>query len=212
VVEGVWRATTAIAQYAVSDSGTMVYMPGTVSSSASGRTLVWVDRKGKEQPIAAQPNDYRALHISPDGTKVALGINAGNNKSDIWIWDLVRETMTRLTFNENSGPPLWTHDGKRVAFGTGSDPNHSGVFWKAADGTGGDERLGPASGKPLLRLDTARLRDGILDLRRWEATANGVSGCRGKNGMYQPKISPDGRWMAYLSDESGKYEIYVSLS
>jgi Tol biopolymer transport system component len=220
VVEGVLQTGGAL-QYAVSDAGTLVYVPGPVSSSASGRTLVWVERKGKEQPLAAQPNDYRSPHISPDGTRLALGIFAGNNKSDIWIWDLVRETMTRLTFDEASSNPLWTLDGKRVAFVTGSQPANYVVCWKAADGTGGDEKLGSVPGRTVIPWSWSS--DGkILVTLGYGGATNFDIGSLSMEGEHkwkpllqekyvelQPKISPDGRWMAYRSNESGKNEIYV---
>jgi len=214
VVEGVISPL----HYAISDSGTLTYIPGSVLSAQ--RTLVWVDRKGKEQPLAAQPNDYHAPHISPDGTKIALEISTSTYRSNIWIWDLVRETMTRLTFNE-AHTPLWTLDGKRVAFVAGLDPSNSGVFWKAADGTGADEKISSVPG----RLDApwSWSSDGKILVTLEHSSATGFDiGSLSMEGDYkwkpllqekytelQPKISPDGRWMAYASDESGTYEIYV---
>ncbi len=145
MVEGVFRRTGA-PQFAVSDSGTLVYMPGTSIMQRTSMwlrafefTLVWVDHQGKEEPIETPPNVYMDPKISPDGTKVALTLNTGDT-SDIWIWDLIRETMARLTFNENSSHPLWTPDGQRIAFLWG-DEDEVGVYWKAADGTGDDEPL-----------------------------------------------------------------------
>ena len=86
--------------------GTLIYIPGTANAFASPqRTLIWLDQKGKEVPIAVASNDYSGPSISPDGAEVALTISSGN-KSDIWILDLLRETLTRLTFNEASSYPL----------------------------------------------------------------------------------------------------------
>jgi Tol biopolymer transport system component len=106
-------------------------VPGVAGLEGVQRTLVWVDRKGKEEPLAAQPNDYRSPRISHDGTKVGMTISTGG-KSDIWIWDIIRGTMTRLTFNEVSSNPLWSPSGQRSAFSLGSITN-SAVYWKAAD-------------------------------------------------------------------------------
>jgi eukaryotic-like serine/threonine-protein kinase len=223
VVEGIYRTSIpAISQYAISDSGTMVYVPGTDTvSSTVQRTLVWVDRKGKEQPLAAQPNDYRAPHISPDGTKLALAITAGN-KSDIWIWDLLRETMTRLTFNESSNGPLWTLDGQRVVFMTGSDPGNLSVFWKATDGTGGDEKIGSALGRIVVMPESWSGDGKILVTGEWNGATGLDIGSLSMEGDHKwrpllqdkydeglPIISHDGRWIAYASNESGKYEIYA---
>jgi len=146
VVEGVLRAAGA-PQFEVSDTGTLVYLSGT-PGAANRRTLVWVDRKGKEEPIAASPSDYRNPRISPDGKKLAVAFNTGG-KSDIWIWDIVRENMTRLTFNGTGDFPLWTPDGKRIAFSSVAISSVAtsvvggllDAYWKAADGTGSEETL-----------------------------------------------------------------------
>ena len=221
VVEGIWRYTPERApQYAVSDAGTLVYIPGQTSAVAGGqRTLAWVDRRGKEEPISAVPNDYRTPKISPDGTRVALTIYAGQ-KSDIWIWDLARETMTRLTFNEASFGPLWTLDGERIAFVLG-DLFKGVVYWKAANGTGEDEKLGSAPDRGLMPMSWSsdgktlvvgesrggwRLDIGSLSM---EGDHKQRALLKENYSEIHPKISPDGRWMAYASNESGRYEVYV---
>jgi serine/threonine-protein kinase len=208
-------------QYAVSDSGTLVYIQGTGGAIASAsRTLVWVDRKGKAVPIAAAPNDYGYPRVSPDGTKVALAVYSVF-KSDIWTLDLVREAMTRLTFNETSDAPLWTPDGKRIVFVSGYSGKYA-VYWKAADGSGEDERLSseqlnPApwswskDGKTLLLMDYTESRGtrpyiGALSM---EGDHNRRPLLQEKYSESEPIISPDGRWMAYTSEESGKSEVYV---
>jgi serine/threonine protein kinase len=211
---------------AISDSGTLVYIPGTQVPTYTPfqRTLVWVDRNGKEQPVAAASNSYGNPKISPDGTKVALSIQSGT-KTDIWIWDLVRETMTRLTLNETSDYPLWTPDGRRIAF-LSDTTDKSAVFWKAADGTGEDEKLGSVpdqalfpwswsrDGKTLVlhEINVRKPLDSRYDIgtlsmegdRQWKPLLNA------KYIEAQPKISPDGRWLAYVSDESRPQgEVYV---
>ncbi|MBN1570540.1 MAG: protein kinase [Acidobacteria bacterium] len=218
LVEGVFRAGGA-PQYAVSDSGTLVYIPGASAGLTPGqRNLVWVDQKGKEEPLAAAPNDYRAPRISPDGTKIAVSVYSGN-KSDIWIWDIARESITRLTFGEASMTPLWSLDGKRVAFASGAWSN-AAIYWKAADGTGEDEKLGDSQDRSILpwawskdakTLITIDYTSGGFDIgslpmegdHKWSPLL------RGKYIELQPKFSPDGRWMAYMSAESGNNEIYV---
>jgi eukaryotic-like serine/threonine-protein kinase len=223
VIENVIRMGGA-PQYAVSGSGTLVYIPGTKATAEPGqRTLVWVDKRGREEPITAPPNDYRFPRMSPDGTKVALAINAGD-KSDIWIWDLLRETMMRLTLNEASNCPLWTPDGKRIVFSVSGDRRAEKLYWKAADGTGSDEALGSVKGKMYFTPSSwsadgktlvAYGRDVALD-------ASHDIGVMSMDGDHQWKplldekynevnaeISPDGRWMAYGSNESGRNEVYV---
>ena len=207
--------------YAYSNSGTLVYLPGTVSLPASGRTLVWVDRAGKEEPLEAPPNAYAFPKISPDGTRVALAINTGG--LDIWIWDLVRNTMTRLTFDKKTNEQsIWTPDGKRIVYNSQRESSLGGVYWKAADGTGEDEKL--ASTPDRLLLPWSWSSDGKalvmtevnLDDRH-DIGMLSMEGDRVRKPLLQhegyneaqPKISPDGRWMAYMSDESGQAEVYV---
>ena len=144
IVEGVggW-------QYAISESGTLVYMPGASSvASEFGRTLMWVDREGKEEALPTPPNYYQTPKISPDGKQVALAIST-NGTPQIWIWDLARETMTRLTFDKSSSfRPIWTPDGKRIVFASNRDGIY-GIYWKAADGTGEVQKLGSAPDRYL---------------------------------------------------------------
>ncbi len=100
-----------------------------------------MDREGHEEPVAAEPQAYAEFTLSPDGTQLAVRIVADG--TDVWIYDLVRDTWTRLTFDpavENF--PVWTPDGQRVAFG-----GAGGMSWKAADGTGEVEPLVENSGE-----------------------------------------------------------------
>jgi serine/threonine protein kinase len=218
IVEGVANGY----HFAISESGTLVYIPGKASKAQSDqRTLVWVDRKGKEEPIAAPPNNYEDSHLSPDGTKVAFEIQAGD-KSDIWIWDLLRETMSRLTFDGASICPLWSADGKRIAFASERE-NKVGIYWKPADGTGGEEKLGSPSGQaymiPWSWSKDAKTLVTIEDSSDGTGRNIGAISMEGDRKSSQllhekysetaPQISPDGRWMAYCSAESGSAEVYV---
>lgn len=137
VVEGIMAGGTAaiFAHYSVSETGSLIYLPDIEEEE---RTLVWVDRGGREEAIAAEPHLYSSVRISPDGSRVALDVR---DLTDIWIWDLDRETLTRLTFDPAlDSRPAWTPDGRRVAFGSsrGGIPN---LYWKAADGSGVVEPL-----------------------------------------------------------------------
>jgi eukaryotic-like serine/threonine-protein kinase len=230
MVEGVFRAGPLYApQYAISTSGTLIYVPTAITAASQGRTLVWVDGNGKEEPLAAAPSDtYRAFRISPDGTRVALTVNTGS-KSDIWIWDLVREARTRLTFNEGSEYPLWTLDGKRIVFSLSRGGMVLGdVYWKAADGTGEEEKLGTvpnrslypwswsSDGKTLVLMDQTLRGEAAGSYLGSHIGALSIEGDRKWKPLLQeklyeahPQISPNGRWMAYVSNESGKGEVYV---
>ena len=140
LVEGVQEAlgNGGAAQFSVSDSGSLVYRPGS-SGSGGVVTLVWVDREGNDESLSAEPRTYSNPRVSPDGTRVAVDIADGDN-TDVWIWDLERETPTQFTFNEGfDGFPLWTLDSARVVFQ--SQREGGGLFWKSADGTGQIEQL-----------------------------------------------------------------------
>src|SRR5688572_25008593 len=206
-------------QFAIADNGTLVFMPGGGESEAvSRRTLVWVDRQGKEEPIAAKSRNYSHVRLSPDGKRIA--IESRDEEHDIWIWDLAREALTRLTFGpEGEGYPVWTPDSRRVVYRS-LDRAGTTIFRKTADGTGIAERLAhdeieasPNSlspdGKQLVyRGETAKTNRDLMLLpldpagpaRPLLQTASTED-----NG----EVSPDGRWIAYESNESGNWEIFV---
>jgi eukaryotic-like serine/threonine-protein kinase len=212
VVENVQvNPTTAAAQYSISATGSLVYVSG--GSQANQSRLVWVSRDGKEQPLAAPPGAYSFPHISPDGRKVAV-----DQDNQVWVYELARDTMTRFTFEgSNNFIPSWTPDGSRIAFSSNKDGPRS-VFWQKADGSGGLEKL---TSSEYARAPISWSADGqflsfaevnpttgfdiwVLDMKDRKA----VPFLR--TPFYEVgAISPDGRWMAYVSNESGRYEVYV---
>ncbi len=212
-----------VLQYAVSASGTLVYMPGISSSAAAKRTLVWVNREGKEEPISAPPDAYSEMRISPDGKRVALQV--ATPKNNIWIWDVVQKTMMPLTFDEGAGStsPLWTLDGKRILYVW--DPVNgllSGVYSKASDGTGEAEKLASSPGRGLFPYSLSKdgksvvLWEVTLRPLQWDIGLLSMEGGHARRALLQekyfvkePRLSPNGRWMAYASNESGKFEVYV---
>jgi Tol biopolymer transport system component len=227
LLEDVFTSTRT--HYDISASGTLLYIPGpasTIGTSVEQRTLVWVGRDGKEEAISAVPNNYGLPRISPDGTKVALSANTGDNV-DIWVWDFARKTMTRLTFDDAVDlAPLWTPDSKRIVFASGR--KGSGVYWKAADGTGEVEHLCSLPSETLLPCSWSS--DGktmvlmAVNFRPASAAqvigsdigAMSMEGDREYRPLLEekyveadPVISPDGRWMVYTSNESSREEIYV---
>jgi serine/threonine protein kinase/Tol biopolymer transport system component len=221
VVEGVWRAGGA-PQYAVSDGGTLAYVPGTGTGSASSENaLVWVDRNGKEEPITIPANVYETPRISPDGKRVALGVGPTQNE-DVWVWDFGLKTLTRLTFDSGEdGYPVWTPDGKRIAFHTHQKDARGSIYWKAADGTGEDEAVGSYPGSEIFPCSWSGDGKTLLVTAGYAGTAIdiGAQSTEGdkqyklllKEGYSeaQPHISRDGRWIAYASNESAQTQIYV---
>ncbi len=214
VVDNVMQSTVwGDAQYSVSDTGTLVYVPQLIALT----TMVWVDRNGKEQPLAAPVHAYLQPRISPDGQRVAVGIT--EQDSEVWIYDLSRGTLGRFTFEgKNNLVPYWTPDGKSVAFVSNMEGPRN-LFWQHANGSGGLERLStsqdlqiPSSWSPdgqslaFTDLNAATGFD-IWVLRLGDRKAQPF--LQTQFNEREPQFSPDGRWIAYSSDESGRYEIYV---
>ena len=159
VVPQVLMLPTGTAEFDVARDGTLVYVTG--RGAASRRRLVWVDRSGKQEEIRAMPvRPYAAARLSPDGSRVAVQIDDGDN--DIWVWDLARETLTRVTTDPDvDESPLWTPDGQRLIFTRGD--NMGALFWQSADGSGAAERLTESS---TIRRATSVLSDGSAVLYR----------------------------------------------
>jgi serine/threonine-protein kinase len=205
-------------QFGVSDSGTLVYIPAINNAGgAPTNSLVWVDRSGKEVPIATQSKRAFEARISPDGTKVALGVLAEGNIG-IWILDFARTTLTPLTL-DRAFSPLWTQDSKRIVFAS-YRLGPTRIYWASADGTGKEESISSPSGNRI--LPSAWSKDGkILVLTEADRPSSSIGALfmEGKNqykqilkGNYsfiQPRISPDGQWIAYTSNQSGRNEVYV---
>ena len=149
MLERVGVGTSGGAQFALADAGSLVYATETTGSAIPPRTLVWVDRAGHEEPTSVPARVYMSVRLSPDGTRVAL--DAQDEQNDIWIWDLARLTLQRLTIDP--GPnrmPVWTPDGSRVAFSAVRDGVES-VYWQAFDGSGAMERLSTGTQPQLPR-------------------------------------------------------------
>ena len=206
------------AHYALADDGTLVYLPST-GSSTEQRLLVWVDRStGAEMPLAAPPRAYRYPRISPDGTRVALDI--ADQQQDVWIWNLAGETLTRLTLDSAvDAIGAWTPDGERVIFASFRGPSGARLFWKAADGTGRAEPLGESEwprfpmavapdGSVVVVVEIVRLNVNLMTV---SLTGEPVSEDLVVTEFVEQNaaLSPDGAWVAYQSDRSGQFEIYV---
>jgi eukaryotic-like serine/threonine-protein kinase len=201
----------------VSNDGTLAYVRGTGSGNAQ-RTLVWVDRQGRETAIAAPPRAYVYPRISPDGGR--LLVYAADQEFDLWVWDVVRLTLTRLTFTPgNDNYPVWTPDGRRLLF-TSDWESARNLSVQPADGTGVAKRLTtsphqqnataitPDGTRLLFTETTPQTGDDVMQLElmgNHTITPLVHTPAAERNGM----VSPDGRWLAYEANDSGSFEIYV---
>jgi len=218
LVRSVMRAAnTGSANYGIAANGTLAYVGGT--DRTARHSLVWIDRDGSEELINAPVRNYQYAQLSPDGTRVAL--DSRDEENDIWIFDLARETLQRLTFDPGANrAPVWSPDGKRVASSRALG-NAEDIYWQVADGSGVAEPLTNNSSElelPLFPSSFAPDGSALLftagDDDIWITTIDGtaatsapVLNSAAREGS--PALSPDGRWLAYKSTESGKVEIYV---
>jgi len=218
VVPDVVTTTNGCVDAVVAGDGTLAYVSGGGGVVGVQRTLAWVDRQGHETPIPAPPRTYVYPRLSPNGTRVA--VNALDQESDIWVWNVSRTTLTRVTFDlAYDGFPVWTPDGRRLIF-TSERAGARNLFWQAADGTGAVERL---TESPNFQAATAVSPDGrwLIFTATVPKTGEDVmqleldgthrmtplvqSPFAERNGV----VSPDGRWLAYEANDSGRVEISV---
>ena len=227
VIEGVTsNAANGGAQVAVSANGTLVYLPG---GQTSGVPIHWMDRDGKTTPLRSPPANWTALQFAPDRRRLALQINMVGAGADIWMYEWERDLFTRLIPDPgNHANPVWTPDGSRIVFG--STPANQGtlnLYWRRADGVGDAQRLTdspyghvPTSWHPSGRLlaFTELNAENNFDLLILPMEGDENAGWRpGKPTVFlktpfderNPMFSPDGRWIAYQSNESGGNEVYV---
>lgn len=221
VVEGIMRAdlpatASATANYGVSDDGVLIYATGGAVFSVG--TLAWVDRNGKAEPLSDRQAPYRAPRVSPDGARVAVGMQSPDGNQDIWMVDVERGTHTRLT----SDPavdilPLWTPDGTRIAFSSGRAGGANALYWMPADGSGAAEELTKATtnqGATSWLPDATTLAfydvGGSYDIFTVKPGESPVRFSETAFREQGPTFSPDGRWLAYSSNETGPDEVYVT--
>ncbi len=209
VVEGVRTESWGLAQFAVSGDGTLVYVTG---DPAWIGKLVWVDRQGRATPLGVPAQNYGAPRLSPDGRRLAIPISGA--KDDVWIYEFARGTFLRLTVDGNNNAPIWTPDGKRVAFRSQQDGAVPAIVWKPADGSGAEERLtaGPSPLPGSFSPDGKTLaynEGGDIWLLPLEGDRKPRPFFQSRFTEGQPAFSPDGRWVAHTSDESGRYEVWV---
>jgi serine/threonine-protein kinase len=203
-------------------TGVFVYETGTGRSG--GWTISWLDSSGKRQPLQPSPALYYSPSFSPDGKRLAFAMSNGRG-SDLWVRDLDRDTPSRLTFlaGDNRGP-VWTPDGKGIVFRS-ENPASPGIYWIRSDGAVEPQRLtdgklnetGYSFSPDGKRLAFYQNGNGGLDIFTAAFEGDPAHPRLGKPELFlgtpasesRPAFSPDGRWLAYQSDESGNFEVYV---
>ncbi|MDP1569195.1 MAG: protein kinase [Vicinamibacterales bacterium] len=213
---GLAHSDNTIVHYDVAPAGALVYMRA--REVVASRRLVWLDRTGGETPVALDARAYTRVALSPDGSRVALAVEEGAN-TDVWIGDPARGTLSRLTVDPTiETMPVWMPDGSAVAFR--SEREGPGVFRRDAQGAGPIERLtttdGPIHSPYSWTPDGRTLLLAVFRSFRSQAIASVTPPdptvrvlLDGDFAQLDPHVSPDGRWLAYQSDESGQFEVYV---
>jgi Tol biopolymer transport system component len=207
-------------QFDVSENGTLAYVSG--SAALMAFPVVWVDREGRIESLWPEEGIYGTPRLSPDGKRLALCVLRDGNW-DVWTYDIERSVATRLTFGEGyDADPVWSPDGKWIAFSSDREGPPT-VFRKRTDGTGAAERLhepgavdfaAPITWSPdgeviILMTVGDKTSDDLYFLRPGEEDPIEpfLTTPFGEN---SPAFSPDGRWIAYVSNETGRPEIYVT--
>ena len=219
LVDRVATKNSGAADFSVASNGTLIYVPTSPSVVGGRRTMVWVNRQGVESPIEGLPaRAYMVARLSPDGGRLALDIR--DEENDIWSWDLRFRTLTRITLNPGQDMfPVWSPDGQRIFFSSSRGGGSPNVFVQAADGTGDAERLTTSTTNQLTQaIDPSGTRllfreTGVnpidVNMLTLDGNPERTPLLQGEYEEDNATVSPDGRWVAYESTESGPREVYV---
>jgi Tol biopolymer transport system component len=230
VAEGVGRFFTFVS-FGVSDTGTLIYRP-----AVAGQTrLAWVDRAGQAQGNGAPDGVYHDVSLSPDDKRVAFS-RPGQTGTDVWLTDLDRRITSRFTFRPPlNNVPIWSSDGRQIVFASARD-GRLDLYQRASDTSSPDELLLKLDAQPILfpsdwsadgRFLTYYRTDPKTQLDIWTLSLGAgrpsigsgrPDSAEGRQPVpflhadfneSQGQFSPDGRWIAYVSDESGSQQVYV---
>jgi serine/threonine-protein kinase len=208
--------------FSLSATGTLVYIPGSARGTEA-RTLLWVDRDGREEPVGAPLGSYGYPQVSPDGKRILVVKAASDGSFDLWIYELGRGTLERLTSDAGiDDSAVWSPDGKRIAYFSSGRDGGPGMHVRSSDFTGTVERLTTGNHRPVawspdgsrivfvdlagarttpyggdLRVVTLGQKPEVTSLIATPATEDNAS------------ISPDGRWLAFETNETGQSEVMV---
>jgi serine/threonine protein kinase/Tol biopolymer transport system component len=210
---GMVNQSAGSVNFGYSKTGVLAYVPGGPLPEAYN-SIVSIDRQGKVTSLIEHQKTYFDLSVSPDGQKVALSIAAAND--DVWVHHIVRKTLTRLTFGGgNKGAPIWSPDGRYIVY-SAERGRASNLFRRAWDGSTVEERLTESAGVQFAQSFSpdGKLLCYIEAGKVWMVDVDGER----KPSLFldspftvaHAAFSPDGRWVAYSSNESGRFEVYVT--
>jgi serine/threonine-protein kinase len=226
VLQGVnGDTTTGASDFALAADGTFAYVPG--DSHTGLNRPVWATRNGATELLELPENLYFDPKISPDGSRVALTIGAGarsgsgQGSDDVWVYEIARKTLTRFTFG-GGDTPVWSADGSRIYFVSQNAAGTQSAIWvRPSDGSRDPVRLATVESRAFLHSVSPDGRSFVVDFEdrsgkgrqifRWFADGAGKPEplVATPSDEYAAAVSPDGRWLAYQSNESNRYEVYV---
>ena len=221
VLEGVCCPDGA-ADLALSDAGLLVYVStgAAVGQAAAGRLIVWVDRTGREEALPGAHKLFTDPRVSPDGQQAI--IEATDDADDIWTLDVARGALTRQTFEAGEDETsTWMPDGKTLVYASSRQDKPRTVFRRRADGAGAEESLWTGTQHVHVETVTADGRALILAVSEVNGSPPDLALLpldgdhalkpllQSKFGEAGARLSPDGRWLAYFSNETGRDEVYV---
>jgi len=214
VLQGVRQLLEGAVDYALSDQGTLVYIP-----TSEENRLVWVDRDGRTQRVTEIQRNFHEPRLSPDGTRLSVTVRDEAGVRNIWIYEIAREILTPFTVEGDNSRAIWSLDGQRLLFGSERSGSLTNIFWMPIDGsaeatrlTASENRQFPTSWSPnglVAYVELAGGRAGDILVRPFEGEREPEPVLATQYEERNAIFSPNGQWMAFTSDRSGQAEVYV---